>query len=78
MGKEMPCNQSQSFLMNVALTRVTKKLQFFFIEGTTSRNYIIASNVGVFEKHHVLLNLLVDVISNILSIHISGDKGNAK
>ncbi len=74
----MPCNQSQSFLMNVALTRVTKKLQFFFIEGTTSRNYIIASNVGVFEKHHVLLNLLVDVISNILSIHISGDKGNAK
>jgi len=82
MGKEMSCNQSQSFLIECCINKGYKlffhKTPICFGWRTISRNYTIASNVGVFEEHHVLLNLLVDVISNILSIHISGDKGNEK
>ncbi len=37
-----------------------------------------ASNVGAFEKHLVLLNLIMDIVSNILSIHKNGGKVNGK
>jgi hypothetical protein len=37
-----------------------------------------ASNVGAFEEHLVLLNLIMDIVSNILSIHKNGGKINGK
>ncbi len=37
-----------------------------------------AYNVRAFEKHLLLLNLLMDIIFNILSIHRNGGKGNGK
>ncbi len=37
-----------------------------------------ASNAGVFEEHLILLNLFMDIVSNILSIHRNGGKVNGK
>ncbi len=36
------------------------------------------SNARAFEKHLVLLNLLMDIVSNILFVHRNGGKGNGK
>ncbi len=37
-----------------------------------------AFNVGNFEKHLVLLNLLMNIVFNVLSIHRNSGKGNGK
>jgi hypothetical protein len=76
------------FLLNSTLKRVIKsknyfaiKLQFDLDEGSILEIIELfrrASNVGAFEEHLVLLNLLMDIVSNILFIHKNGGKGNGK
>jgi hypothetical protein len=72
----------------VALTRVTKSKDYFSIklksvlaEGSLpeiAELFRRASNVGVFEDRPMLLKLLIDVGSNLLSLHKTSGKGNGK
>jgi len=70
------------------LTRVIKSRYYFSIklQLVLAKGYIPkiinffkkAFNVGTFEKHLVLLNLLMNIVFNVLSIHRNGGKGNGK
>jgi hypothetical protein len=87
---ESKCHATNNhvFLLNSTLTRVIKSRNYFSIklqsnldEGSTPNIIELfrrAFNVGAFEEHLILLNLLVDVVSNIISIHKNGGKGKAK
>jgi hypothetical protein len=76
------------FLLNFTLTRVIKSRNYFSIKLQSNLDeesipdiielFKKASNVGAFEEHLVLLNLLMDIVSNILSIHKNGGKRNGK
>jgi hypothetical protein len=67
------------FLLNSTLIRVIKSRNYFSIkfqsilaEGSIleiAELFRRASNVGAFEKHLIVLNLLMDIVYNILSIH---------
>ncbi len=72
------------FLLNSTLRRVIKSRNYFSIkfqsdldEGSIPEIIELfrrASNVGAFEEHLVLLYLLMDIVSNILSIHKNGGR----
>ncbi len=78
----------QVFLLNFTLTRVIKSRNYFSIKLQSDLNewsipeiiefFRRTYNVGAFEKHLVLLNSLMDIVSNIMSIHKNGGKGNGK
>jgi hypothetical protein len=89
-GWESECHATndQVFLLNFTLTRVIKSKKYFSIklQSILAKGFIlkiaklfrIAFNVGAFEEHLVLLNLLMDIISNILFVHRNSGKGNGK
>ncbi len=78
----------QVFLLNSTLTKVIKSKNYFSIklQSILAKGSILkivklfkrASNVRAFEKHLILLNLLMDIVSNILFVHRNGGKGNRK
>jgi hypothetical protein len=78
----------QMFLLNSTLTRVIKsrnyfsiKLQSILTKGSIPEAVELlrrTSNVKAFKEHLVLLNLLMDIVSNILFVHRNGGKGNGK
>jgi hypothetical protein len=88
-GWESECHAAydQVYLLNSTLTSVMKsnyfsiKLQFILAKGSIlkiAEFFRRAFNVGAFEEHLVLLNLLMDIVSNILFVHRNGGKGNGK
>jgi hypothetical protein len=89
-GWESRCHavNDQVFLLNSTITRVIKSRNYFSIKlhsilGKGSIPEIAelfrrAYNVRAFEEHLVLLNLLMDIDSNILCVHRNGGKGNGK
>ncbi len=76
------------FLLNSILTKVIKsrnyfsiKLQFVLVEGFILKIVELFRrffNVRAFEDYPVLLNLFMDIVFNILSVHRNGGKVNGK
>ena len=78
----------QVYLLNVALARATKstdyfstKLQLVLSEGSLpeiAELFRRACDSGAFQERPVLYKLLLDVVSNLLSVHRNGGRGNGK
>jgi hypothetical protein len=84
-GWESECHAAydQVYLLNSTLTRVIKSKNYFLIklQSILTRGSILKIAElfkRAFEEHLVLLNLLMDIVSNILFVDRNGGKGNGK